>query len=219
MSGCCTARGYRWIFSPGRAAAEARRYRRRGLDRTSRGIVDLLVERGVEGSTVLEVGGGVGAVQIELLRSGAVHATSVELTPTYEQAAAALLREFDLVDRVERSVADFAEIGAEISPSDIVVLNRVVCCYPDMPTLTAAAADHTRGVLVMSFPKVTWWTRALLNVGNAGFTLARRQFRLFLHPPAGIRMTAELHGLRLLMDRRGSFWQVMAFAARGAAGP
>ncbi|MGA8016394.1 MAG: class I SAM-dependent methyltransferase [Candidatus Dormiibacterota bacterium] len=172
----------------------------------------------MEGSTVLEVGGGVGAVQIELLRSGARHATGVELTPTYEKAAAALLREFDLVDRVQRRIADFAQIGGEISPSDIVILNRVVCCYPDMPTLTAAAADHTRGVLVMSFPKVTWWTRALLIVGNAALRLTRRQFRIFLHLPARIRMTAELHGLRLLVDRRGSLWEVMAFEAPRTAG-
>ena len=48
---------------------------------------------------------------------------------------------------------DFAEAALEVAAADIVILNRVVCCYPDMPKLVGAAADHTREVLVLSFPK------------------------------------------------------------------
>jgi magnesium-protoporphyrin O-methyltransferase len=71
VSDCCTPHGYRQIFSEKSAHAAAKRYRKKGLDKTSRRIVDLLLAHGVEGRTVLEVGGGVGAVQIELLRAGA----------------------------------------------------------------------------------------------------------------------------------------------------
>src|SRR5438094_6060032 len=83
LSDCCTPRGYRTIFSEKSARSEAKRYRRKGLDRTSRRIADLLGERGVEGRTLLEVGGGIGAIQIELLKAGLTRATNVELTPTY----------------------------------------------------------------------------------------------------------------------------------------
>ena len=218
MSDCCTPRGYRWLFSQRRADVDARRYRKRGLDRTSRRILELLVARGVAGRTVLEVGGGIGALQVELLRAGASHATSVELTPTYEAAAAALLRERGLTGRVEREVADFTEIADGLAPADIVVLNRVICCYPDAPTLAGAAAEHTRGTLVLSFPKVRWWTRFLLGAANAALRLFRREFQVFLHRPAGIRSTAERCGLSPLLDEAGRFWQVMAFEA-SRAGP
>jgi len=70
MSDCCSPKGYRSIFSAKRAQAEAQRYRRRGLDRTSRRIVELLKQQGIMGRTLLEVGGGIGAIQIELLRAG-----------------------------------------------------------------------------------------------------------------------------------------------------
>src|SRR5690242_15766148 len=108
MSDCCTPRGYRRVFSEKSARAEARRYRRKGLDATSRRIFDVLRAQGVEGRTVLEVGGGIGALQIELLKAGAERAVSVELTPTYEEVAAELLEQNGLSDRVERRVADFA---------------------------------------------------------------------------------------------------------------
>ena len=210
MSDCCTPKGYQQIFSERRARAEARRYQRKGLDRTSRRIVDLLIERGVEGRTLLEVGGGIGAIQIELLKAGVTRAVSVELTPTYEEAAGALLREAGFEDRVERKVMDFAEAGAEVEAADIIVMNRVICCYADMPKLAGAAADHARGVLVMSFPMARWWIRPGLALANFGLRVAQRQFRIFLHPPDQILATVEQHGLRTALNRPGLFWQVAA---------
>jgi 2-polyprenyl-3-methyl-5-hydroxy-6-metoxy-1,4-benzoquinol methylase len=208
MSDCCSPKGYRSIFSEKRAHAEARRYRRHGLDRTSRRIAELLKERGIVGRTLLEVGGGVGAIQIELLRAGISRAVNIELTPTYEEAAQALLREAGLEDRVERRVMDFAEATGEVEAADIVVMNRVICCYPDMPKLAGSAADHTREVLVVSFPKERWWTRAVISLGDLALRVARQQFQVFLHPPDKIIATAERHGLKSVSNQTSFFWEV-----------
>jgi magnesium-protoporphyrin O-methyltransferase len=210
MSDCCTPKGYRQLFSEKGARSQAKRYRRKGLDPTTRQLVELLKLRGLRDRTLLEVGGGIGAVQIELLKAGLARAVSVELTPTYEEVAGELLRDAGLGDRVDRRLADFASAGAEIAAADMVVLNRVVCCYPDMPRLTGAAADRTRELLVMSFPRESWWTRAALTLGNLTLRLARRQFQVFLHPPDRILATAEGHGLRTVFNRPGLFWQVAA---------
>jgi magnesium-protoporphyrin O-methyltransferase len=198
------------MFSERGARGQARNYRRSGLDAGSRRIVALLKERGVEGLTLLEVGGGIGAIQIELLKAGLTRAVSVELTPTYEESAAELLREAGFEDRVERRVMDFVNAGSDIEAADIVVMNRVICCYPDLPRLAGAAADHARGLLVMSFPKERWWTRVMVWMANAGMGLMRREFRIFLHPMAQILATGEKHGLKLSVDRPGVFWQIAA---------
>jgi magnesium-protoporphyrin O-methyltransferase len=211
MGDCCSPSAYRRIFSEDRAQANARRYRRRGLDAVSRSIVELLRGRGADGRTVLEVGGGIGAIEIELLRAGAAGAVSVELTPTYEGVAASLLRETGFAGRVERRVMDFAERDEEVAPADFVVLNRVICCYPDMPRLAGAAARHTGAVLVMSFPRRTWWTRLLIGIANVAFRVTRQGFRVFVHEPDRVRATAEREGLRPWHDHRGVFWQVVAF--------
>lgn len=210
MSDCCSPKGYQWIFSEKSARADAQSYRRKGLDSTSRRIVDYLKQRGVDGRTVLEVGGGVGAIQIELLKAGAIRAISVELTPTYERVALELLHEAGFEDRVERKVMDFAHSANEFAVADIVIMNRVICCYPDMPVLAGAAADHAREVLVMSFPRRTWWTRALLALGNLALRMTRRQFQIFIHPPDQILAEAERHGLRKALDMPGRFWQIAA---------
>jgi magnesium-protoporphyrin O-methyltransferase len=208
MSDCCTPKGYRTIFSEKSAAGEAKRYRRRGLDGTTRRIFDLIQKRGVQGKTLLEVGGGVGAIEIELLKAGMANAVNVELTPTYESAAGRLIGEAGLAGRVQRKVMDFTEAGEEVGTADVVVMNRVICCYPDMPKLAAAAAEHALEVLVMSFPNDRWWSQLGLSFGNFLFGLFRIQFRVFLHPPAQILDAVEQHGFKTRANNRGLLWQV-----------
>jgi magnesium-protoporphyrin O-methyltransferase len=210
VSDCCSPKGYRWVFSERSARAEAKRYRRKGLDSTSRRIVDLLKAQGVSGRTVLEVGGGIGAIQIELLKAGAARATSIELTPTYEEAAIALLREAGLEDRVDRHVMDFAEAAGAVGAADIVVLNRVICCYHDMPKLAGVAADHAREVLALSFPREGWFTRFGISFMDLGLRIFRREFQVFYHPPKRILATCEQHGLKTIVNRPGLAWTVAA---------
>ena len=210
MSDCCTPKGYRQIFSEKNARSEARRYRGKGLDGTSRRIVDVLRKRGVVGKTLLEVGGGIGAIEIELLKAGMLRALNVELTPTYETAAGELLAEAGLADRVERRVMDFVDAGTDVETADVVVMNRVICCYADMPRLAGVAAERARDVLVMSFPNDRWWTRLGLALANLGFRVIRMQFRVFNHSPGLILAAAEQHGLKTSFNERGMLWQVTA---------
>ena len=211
MSDCCTPKGYRQIFSEKNAAGEAKRYRRKGLDGTSKRIFDFIRARGVEGKTLLEVGGGIGAIEIELLKAGMARAINVELTPTYEVAARELLVEAGLTDHVERKVMDFAQAGPEVETADVVVMNRVICCYPDMPKLAGAAANRAKGLLVMSYPNRRWWTRLGLTVANFGFRVIRLQFQVFLHPPDLIQAAVQERGFRTRFNERGLLWQVNAF--------
>jgi len=170
--------------------------------------VDLLKERGVEGLTLLEIGGGIGTIQIELLKAGLARAVSVELTPSYEESATELLREAGLLDRVERKVMDFVDAAAEVAAADIVVMNRVVSSYPDLPRLESAAADHALQMLVMSFPKERWWSRVVVWMANVGMAMTRREFRIFLHPVAQIAAIGESHGLKRSITRTGVFWEI-----------
>jgi magnesium-protoporphyrin O-methyltransferase len=210
VSDCCTPKGYARVFSEKTASGEARRYRRKGLDRVSQRITDFIKTRGVEGKTLLEVGGGIGAIEIELLKAGVAQAVNVELTPTYEVAANQLLEEARLADRVQRKVMDFAEAGTEVQPADVVVMNRVICCYPDMPKLADAAAKRARGMVVMSFPNDRWWTRLGLTVANFGLRAVRMQFQVFMHSPDLILAAVERHGFRTTLNQRGLVWQLAA---------
>ena len=132
---CCNPRGCDRFFTPRFARRMATRYRKKGLDETARRMVEFLELRGIEDATVLEIGGGVGEIQIELLKRGAARAVNLELSPAYEEEAKLLLREAALEDRAERRVHDIASDPEGVEAADIVVLHRVVCCYPDYERL------------------------------------------------------------------------------------
>ena len=88
----------------------AKRYRKRGLDKTAGRIVAFLEREGVETARVLEIGGGVGEIQLELLKRGAVSAVNLELSAAYDAEARALLREAGIDEsRVTRRLHDIAE--------------------------------------------------------------------------------------------------------------
>jgi magnesium-protoporphyrin O-methyltransferase len=83
---CCTPTGYRTIFGAKTVQRDARRYRRKGLTGSAGWLRDALSEDGVSERSVLEVGGGIGSLQIELLEAGASHATNVEAWMTGSSA-------------------------------------------------------------------------------------------------------------------------------------
>ncbi len=210
MSCCQPPRGYTRIFSKRAARRSAKRYREKGLDDTAEEIVEFLREHGVEGASVLEIGGGVGAIQLELLKVGAARATNLELSPEYEETARELIHERGLDDRVERRLGDVVQEPDLAGEADAVVMHRVVCCYPDYDALVGAAAERARRYLVLSFPRPRWLIRVGLGAMNVGAWILRWEYRSWVHPPQGLVEAAERRGLRLASESRGRVWQVAA---------
>lgn len=199
MPGCCSS-DYRRFFNRKFAARDLRRYRSRGLTATERDLVTLCHE--VEGATILEVGGGIGALQLELLDAGAAAATNVELSEAYEEAAAELIAGRN----VERRVGDFVTV--DVPEHDVVLMHRVVCCYPDVDALVGAAASRTRRTLALTYPQQRGWIRAGLRIVNVWLRLRGCGFRTYAHPVARIDGAAAHAGLRLERRiRRGLFWE------------
>ena len=193
------------------ARRAAERYRNKGVDKTAQRMLAFLEGHGIEGTTVLEIGGGVGEVQIELLRRGAARTVNLELSPGYDEEAMRLLHETGVDGRAERRLHDIAVDPEGVEPADVVVLHRVVCCYPDYEGLLGAAADHARRLLVFSYPPRNALSRLLLGAENWLLRLQRREFRTFAHPPAQMRRVVEDRGLLLAYTHRPVIWQIAGF--------
>lgn len=210
---CCSApSGYGELFSAKHAERDARRYRSKGLGKPAQWIVDAVRGRGVDGRSVLEPGGGVGAIAIDLVKAGASRALVVELSPGYEQAATELAREAGVADRVERRLGDFAADGTD--DADVVVLHRVVCCYPDYERLLGAAAEKARSTIVFTYPPRNAASRAAFALMNLWMRVRRKEFRAFAHPPEAMVEVVERAGFEPFGSRRGGIWRGIAFARK-----
>jgi len=187
------------------------RHRRKGLDDLERQMVEAASFGGLDDARVLEIGGGIGTLQAELLDRGAAQGEVVELVSAYEPYARELAHERGLEDRTSFRVADLLEDPGAVEPADVVLMNRVVCCSPDGVALTGEAAKLARHTLVLSYPRDVVWVRTGLRLFNMGLLLLGRSFRTFVHPPAALAAAAEAAGLRQLDSGHGFVWQFAAF--------
>ena len=199
---------------------DARRYRRKGLTGSAGWILQVLRADGVADRSVLEVGGGIGSLQIELLEAGARHATNVEIIDSYEATARSLIAEHGLEARVDRQIADYARRADHTPAADIVIMHRVICCYPDPDTLTAAACSRARDRVAITIPRDTPWVKLGFWGMNAWLRLRRIAFRGYVHPHAQILAVATSHGFHATHHRRGAFWESLILqhtaSARGS---
>jgi methyltransferase family protein len=201
------------IFGERSARRELRRYLRKGLGGSdARLIAAWAEESGLREATVLEIGGGIGQIQAELLRRGAAaRGVVVEVVPAYEAPAAELARTVAIADRSSFVLADLVEQPQAVEPADLVVLRRVVCCSPNGPELLGAAAEKARRGLLASYPRDRALIRAVAWIQNAAFAVARKRFRVYVHPPAELQRAVARHGLGPSRVSRGLVWETTQF--------
>ena len=208
---CCAGESLD-IFGERGARRELRRYLRDGLGGDDAKLIAAWAEEGgLDGATVVEVGGGIGQVQAELLRRGASSGTVVEVVAGYRDAAAELARAVGVEDRSSFLLADLLTTPEAVGRADVVVLRRVVCCSPSGPRLLGVAAGKTRRVLLASYPRDNVDNRAFSHVENFFFALIRKRFRSYVHPPEALDREAAMHGLRRARTSRGAIWETARY--------
>jgi len=238
---CRQCQGIERFFDEATARRELERYRRKGPAKTTRLLLEALEAEGVEGRTFLDVGGGVGAIQHELLAGGAASGTHADASPAYLEAARSEARRRGNLERMRFVLGDAVELAAvsgerppdegdtraaarhdgtsddtaapgHLPPSaDFVTLDRVVCCYPDMEGLVDATAARAERAYGLVFPRVNLLTRVGFRLLNLVQRLRNHPFHVFLHPTEGVVERVRRHGLEPRVHHRTFLWQVMVF--------
>lgn len=219
MDGCCgppDASRYDDVFDERFARRVARRYAAKGPTAVERRIVAFAAGQGLQGASILEVGGGVGELQLELLARGADESVNLELSHEYEAEAERLIAHAGMTGRVTRVVGvDLALAPESVSRADIVVLNRVVCCYSEAARLLAAAAGRARRAIVYSHPPRNWLTVSGVALQNGVQRLARRSYRGYVHRPEVLVDAIRREGFEVIVAQPGfSWWTVGAVRAQ-----
>jgi magnesium-protoporphyrin O-methyltransferase len=154
-------------------------------------------------------------LHLALLQRGAASAHEVDISSAYIAEAQSLARKLNLGERVTHQRADFAQEAASVTEAEVVVLHRVVCCYPDMPRLLTQAANHARRVLAFSFPWDGWPVRLGERAFGLWFALTRSDYRFYIHRWRDMQPLVAEAGFTLV-QRTSSFpWQIVVWERRG----
>jgi 2-polyprenyl-3-methyl-5-hydroxy-6-metoxy-1,4-benzoquinol methylase len=189
------------------AEKDLERYLREGPDITTRLLLSSLRGSASKTSTLLDVGGGIGAASFELLAAGIDSATLVDASPSYLQMAGVEAQRRKVEARLNLVLGDFAKVVDRLNVADIVVLDRVVCCYPDYVALLETAVARCRSLLALSYPRDTWYGRAMVWVENLLRRVKGDEFRAFVHPAAGLEAIVQEAGFRRLSRRSTWVWR------------
>lgn len=206
---CCEPTVYDDQFDARRAGDRLREYRRSGPNGWTTRLIEALAAGGVDGMTVLDIGAGVGAVHHALLAAGAASAVDVDASGPYLDAARGEADRRGLTGRVTYLKGDAVAVVPALPPTDLVALDRVVCCYPHMEALVGVAADATRRRLGMVLPRDDAWLRAGVGISNGWTALRGNPFRVHLHRTADVLRIATAGGLVPVANHRGRFWQTL----------
>jgi len=209
---CPQCVGIEEMFDDEHAEDELKRYRRRGPRRTTRLLIRELMSQGVQGRTVLDVGGGVGALHLALLEAGACSATDVDASAAFLRAAQDEAARRGLDSRITHSHGNFVELARETAPADIVALDRVVCCYDDAQSLLELAAERTKVLLGLVYPRDNWLSRLVNSLFNLRWVRDADGFRTYVHPRKKVESILMSRGLEPLRRINRGFWQVAVFS-------
>lgn len=209
--GCCEVNGLNRVFSGPLVRQELRAFRRKGLNKRQAQIVGEL-ENVLEGGSVLEIGCGVGAISTTLLRKGARVGHYVEISSDYLEAAREIAEDAGVSEKATFHLDDFAAAKNHYASADIVVLDRVVCCYPDGIKLIAKAARHSERYLAYTYPRPLWFIRIFKAVLGFTMRLFRQDYRFFLHDPEKLSQAATEAGHVLVATRATGLWQLVVLS-------
>jgi hypothetical protein len=191
------------------------RMREEKIEPTTAWLVECFEEQGVRGRSVMDIGGGVGDIAMRLLQSGARSADLVEASSAFLRAARGAAAECGLQDLMAWHHGDFVELEPDLEAADVVCLDRVVCCYPNMPSLVSLSSAKANRLYGLVFPRRTWWTRLGAWAINAGLRLRRSAFRVFVHSPTAIERIVASQGMETIFRRQTAVWQAVVFRRVG----
>lgn len=209
---CCHNQGLEQEFNDGVAKSDLARYRRRGPARETRLLLAAILRHNIAGASVLDIGGGVGAIQHELLANGAARAIHVDVSAAYLRASALEAERRGHGGRVLHHHGDFVALAQNIEPADIVTLDRVVCCYPDMPALVWASVTRAKHLYGLVYPRDTWWMQMARRLINAVMGVRGSHFRFFVHPRTAIEALINEDGFYQVYYQRTLLWQIALYA-------
>jgi len=215
---CTQCDGIEHTFDQAEAQKTLRRFRRRGPVKTTRLLVnavrEALAETGARDAVLLDVGAGIGAIHHELLGGSISHAVHVDASTAQIAAARDETTRRGHERQVEFVLGDFTALADELPRADVVTLDRVICCFDDMPTLVRRSGEKAARLYGAVYPRQIAWMRLGIRLLNAFQRLKGTNFRVFLHDPVAIHAVLAKAGLERRSLQRTLGWEVVVFARR-----
>ena len=211
---CCQCQGIETYYNRKSVAKNLKKYRKNGPAKTTCMLIDALKTEDIKGNTLLDISGGVGAIQHELLQAGASRAINVEASKAFIEATKEEAEQQGHADRVSHYHGNFVDLASNIPQTDIVTLDKVICCYPDMQALVRLSSNLARRFYGVIYPQDIWRTKIEYAFENFIYWIQRSSFRVFVHPTLAVDTMLRENGLEQVFYRKAGTWQIVVYTRK-----
>ena len=205
---CCDSEK---IFNEKEAKKRLRKYLKKGPRKTSHALLKTLKTELNGYKSVLDIGAGIGAVHLDLLENGLDRATHVDASLSYLRISEELAEKKGLKENVTYHYGDFMDEAPVIDQHDVVVLDKVVCCYPFMKDLLNSALSKSDHLVGLTFPMNNLIGKSIFLTGNLFLWLKGSSFRAYLHSIRDIRKVISDNGFVLARRTKAFPWMVEVY--------
>jgi len=212
MSLCCAPTASTAKFFSLFANGYCRRFKRKGFEPSQKHLLEAIEVAGFDDQTLMEIGCGVGHLHLTLLERGARSAVGIELAPKMLTMAKDWAKERALADRVEYLEGDFMILANQLDSAEIVILDKVICCYPDVKGLVSKSIDESLRTYVFTIPRNRWIVRFGMSFLKFFLWLVRSEFRPYIHSLETINTIVESAGFKKFYQRSTFVWNTFAYA-------
>ena len=183
-------------------------------DPTSRLVEE---HRSTQDVSLCDIGSGIGSVAQAFLNYDAITVDVVESSSAYINASQEEASHQGNRSRIAYHHGDYVHLAHELGPRDLMCLDRVICCYPNMDSLVGLSAMNTKSLLAIVIPRDSIFHRALMKSLYLSFKIwgifrtSPVVPRFYVHRITDIEDTIKWCGLDRLASKTTFFWRIALY--------
>lgn len=205
---CCGAEAF---FDNKMAEKQYRQYIKKGPSRITAKIIRQLADQNIEGKSLIDVGGGIGALQWWFLEMNGAETTAIEASTAYLNQAEEHATKYNWKDKTRFIFGDYTQVHSQVAPADFITLDKMICCYPDYKEIVEISCQKAKTYIALSYPIDGFLSRIVNVFGSLIAKLKSNTFRPFVHPVKNIRELFEQQGFERISYTMAFPWHVETY--------
>ncbi len=188
-------------------------FKKSGLVKSSQILLDELTTLGIRGKRLLDLGCGVGSFSFKALERGVTSTAGFDLSSIMIGTASRLSEERGVKERASFRRDDAAK--AALPESEIVVLDKSMCCYPNIDELLDNSSNASREYYSFILPRSdTKISRIIatfvVSIGNL-LSKITSQSRTYIHNIRKIDRVLTSRNFERVFRETSGMWLILIY--------
>ena len=207
---CC---GADKLFDKKTAKKQYKSYLKNGPSRVTKKLIGQL-EKTNTGSSLLDVGGGIGAIQWWFLNHGGKQTYGIDASSGYTELVMEHAEKNNLKESAHFILGDFISKSKELPQVNHITLDKVICCYPNFETILNLACTTSLNTVSLSYPMDGFISDIFRSFGVLYMKMTGNPFKPYVHRVASVRALFIENGFELKARELSFPWHIETYAKK-----